>query len=169
MQKTLEQQLAEAQAKRQQIDARLKKLGERQKANDLRRRAKGEKVLLQVMLALAGQQAEFRQQLLDEVAATTLKPEDQDAAFWLLQAATGEIAAKAPGEPQDAVAASEQPEEQAAYKNARAVKKTGTALCGRKLGGASPQTPGYLSKHDGDCRETTTGASLVLRYSRGRR
>jgi hypothetical protein len=82
--KTLEQQLAEALAKKQKAAARIDQLETRRKVRDARRRAWGEKVLVGVVLDAAASQAGFKATLEGLVAAAGLKPEEREAALWLL-------------------------------------------------------------------------------------
>ena len=102
-QKPVEQQLAEAQAQRQKLDARLKALEGRKKADDVRLRAKGEKVLLRLLLDRLATHPNERAALLGQLAAGALKPEDHAAAMAVLDAIKAGSGAKGDKRPAGAV------------------------------------------------------------------
>ncbi len=81
---TLEQQLAEALAKKHNAAARIDQLEARRKVRDARRRAWGEKVLVGVVLDAAASQSGFKATMEGLVAAAGLKPAERDVALWLL-------------------------------------------------------------------------------------
>jgi hypothetical protein len=82
--KTLEEQLAEARVKKEQVAARLDQLEARRKARDARMRAWGEKVLVGVMLNAATSRVELKTMLEGLVANAELNPKQRDAALWVL-------------------------------------------------------------------------------------
>jgi hypothetical protein len=82
--KTLEEQLAEARAKKEQVAARLDQLEARRKARDARMRAWGEKVLVGVVLNAAVSQTDLKSMLEGLIADAELNPKQRDAALWLL-------------------------------------------------------------------------------------
>jgi hypothetical protein len=82
--KTLEEQLAEARAKKAQVAAKLDQLEARRKAQDTRMRAWGEKVLVGVVLNAAASQLELKNMLEGLIARAELNPKERDAALWLL-------------------------------------------------------------------------------------
>jgi hypothetical protein len=82
--KTLEEQLAEARAKKEQVAARLDQLETRRKARDARMRAWGEKVLVGVVLNAATSRIELKSMLEGLIADAELNPKQRDAALWLL-------------------------------------------------------------------------------------
>jgi hypothetical protein len=83
--KTLEQQLAEARARKQQVAARLDQLETRKKMKDARMRAWGEKVLVGVVLDAAASRIDLKGTLEGLVADAALKPKEREAALWLLR------------------------------------------------------------------------------------
>ena len=113
-QRSIEERMAEAQAKRQKLDDKLKQLEQRQRAIDTRRRFKGEKVILQLVLGRALRDDEFKADLVAELAAASLKPEDRDAALWVLTGAKNEIDAKPGFLAEDAVSEPEHPQQHVA-------------------------------------------------------
>jgi hypothetical protein len=82
--KTLEEQLAEARAKKEQVAARLDALEARRKARDTRMRAWGEKVLIGVILNAAASQAELKGMLEGLIAKAELNAKERNAALWVL-------------------------------------------------------------------------------------
>jgi flagellar biosynthesis chaperone FliJ len=82
--KTLEEQLAEARAKKEQVAARLDQLEARRKARDARMRAWGEKVLVGVVLNAAACRTDFKNRLEGLIAKADLNPKQRDAALWVL-------------------------------------------------------------------------------------
>jgi hypothetical protein len=82
--KTLEEQLAEARAKKAHVAARLDQLEARRKARDARMRAWGEKVLVAVVLNAAACRFDLKRQLEGLIADAELNPKQRDAALWLL-------------------------------------------------------------------------------------
>jgi hypothetical protein len=98
-QKSLEEQLAEARAKKLKAAARLDALEQRRKARDARMRAWGEKVLVRIVLNAAAAQSEFKATLDGLVAMAELKPDERDAARWLLAGMEPESAPPANGVP----------------------------------------------------------------------
>ena len=82
--KTLEEQLAEARAKKEQVAARLDQLEARRKARDARMRAWGEKVLVGVVLAAAASDNDLKGMLEGLIANADLNPKQRDAALWVL-------------------------------------------------------------------------------------
>jgi flagellar biosynthesis chaperone FliJ len=90
--KTLEEQLAEARAKKEQVAARLDQLEARRKARDARMRAWGEKVLVGVVLNAAACRTDFKKMLEGLIAKADLNPKQRDAALWVLGSLTPPIA-----------------------------------------------------------------------------
>ena|SRR5215831_11177682 len=82
--KTLEEQLAEARAKKEQVAARLDQLEARRKARDARMRAWGEKVLVAVVLEAAASDSGLKCLLEGLIANADLIPKQRDAALSLL-------------------------------------------------------------------------------------
>jgi hypothetical protein len=82
--KTLEEQLAEARAKKEQAAARLDQLEARRKARDARMRAWGEKVLVGVVLEAAASRTDLKDTLEDLIANADLNPKERNAALWLV-------------------------------------------------------------------------------------
>jgi hypothetical protein len=82
--KTLEEQLAEARAKKEHAAARLDQLEARRKIRDARMRAWGEKVLVGVVLNAAAAQNDFKATLVGLVASADLKSNAREAVLWLL-------------------------------------------------------------------------------------
>jgi hypothetical protein len=82
--KTLEEQLAEARAKKEQAAARLDQLEARRKARDARMRAWGEKVLVGVVLHAASSHTELKSMLERLIAGADLDPKQRDAVLWVL-------------------------------------------------------------------------------------
>jgi hypothetical protein len=82
--KTLEEQLAEARAKKAHAASRLEQLEARRKARDARMRAWGEKVLVGVVLDAAASRIDLKGTLEGLVADAALKPKEREAALWLL-------------------------------------------------------------------------------------
>ena len=82
--KTLEEQLAEARAKKAHAAARLDQLETRRKVRNARTQAWGEKVLAGVVLAAATSRTDLRGMLEGLVADAGLKPKEREAALWVL-------------------------------------------------------------------------------------
>jgi len=82
--KTLEEQLAEARAKKEQVAAKLDQLEVRRKARDVRMRAWGEKVLVGIVLNAAASQIELKNVLEGLIANAELNPKERNAALWVL-------------------------------------------------------------------------------------
>jgi hypothetical protein len=82
--KTLEEQLAEARAKKEHAAARLDQLEARRKIRDARMRAWGEKVLVGIMLNAATARIDVKGMLESVVANAELKPKEREAALWVL-------------------------------------------------------------------------------------
>ena len=82
--KTLEEQLAEARAKKVQAAAKLDQLEARRKTRDARMRAWGEKVLVGVVLNAAASQINLKGMLEGLITNAELNPKERDAALWLL-------------------------------------------------------------------------------------
>ncbi len=82
--KTLEEQLAEARAKKEQAAAKLDQLEARRKIRDARMRAWGEKVLVGVVLDTAASQIEIKTVLEGLITKAELKPKEREVALWLL-------------------------------------------------------------------------------------
>jgi hypothetical protein len=82
--KTLEEQLAEARARKEQAAAKLDQLETRRKARDARLRSWGGKVLVGVVLDAAASQTQMKTVLEGLVAKAELKPKEREAALWLL-------------------------------------------------------------------------------------
>jgi hypothetical protein len=82
--KTLEEQLVEARAKKEQVAARLDQLEARRKARDARMRAWGEKVLVGLVLNAAASQSDLKSMLGGLIAKAELNPKQRDAALWVL-------------------------------------------------------------------------------------
>lgn len=82
--KTLEEQLAEARAKKEQVAARLDQLEARRKARDARMRAWGEKVLVGIVLNAAVCRTDFKDMLEGLIAKADINPKQRDAALWVL-------------------------------------------------------------------------------------
>jgi flagellar biosynthesis chaperone FliJ len=90
--KTLEEQLAEARAKKEQAAARLDQLEARRKARDTRMRAWGEKVLVGVALHAAASNNDLKSMLEGLIANADLNPKQREAAFWVLSSLAPSIA-----------------------------------------------------------------------------
>jgi hypothetical protein len=90
--KTLEEQLAEAREKKEQVAARLDQLEARRKARDARMRAWGEKVLVGVVLNAAASQTDLKGMLEGLIANADLNPKQRVAALWLLGSLGASIA-----------------------------------------------------------------------------
>jgi DNA-binding protein YbaB len=86
-QRSLDEQLAETQARQDRIKARLATLEARRKARNVRIRAKAEKVLVKVVLDAALSHNEFREVVAGLVANADLKPEQREAVDLLLTGA----------------------------------------------------------------------------------
>jgi flagellar biosynthesis chaperone FliJ len=82
--KTLEEQLAEARAKKEQVAVRLDQLETRRKAREARMRAWGEKVLVGVVRNAAAHHPDLKSMLEGLIAKADLNPKQRDAALWLL-------------------------------------------------------------------------------------
>lgn len=82
-QRSVDERLAAAQAKRIKLDAQMKQLEQRRKLLDVRKRAKGEKAILRVLLELALTD-EMRLTLSSAIANADLKPDERDAAMSIL-------------------------------------------------------------------------------------
>jgi hypothetical protein len=82
--KSLEEQLAAAQAKKERAAARLNQLEIRRKQRDARMRAWGEKVLVGAILNVATAQPNFKAVLEDLLATADLNSKEREAALWLL-------------------------------------------------------------------------------------
>ncbi len=93
--KTLDQRLAEIRLKKQQLAAREMKIQAEQKSRDLRRRARSEKVLLQLVLARVQDDTKFLSALLDQLEGSPLKPEDREAVLAIVTATVPKLAAAA--------------------------------------------------------------------------
>ena len=78
-QRTLEQQLADAQTRQQEIRARLQALEVRKKQRDSRTRSKAELSLMRVVLGQMTSQPDFRHTIADLVTKTPLRSDEQDA------------------------------------------------------------------------------------------
>ena len=83
-QKTLDEQLAEARAKKAQLAVRLDQLETRRKHRDARMRAWGEKVLVSVVLNAAASEVSYKAMLEDLLAKAELRSKDKEAALWLI-------------------------------------------------------------------------------------
>jgi hypothetical protein len=94
--KTLEEQLAEARAKKAQVAAKLDQLEARRKARDARMRAWGEKVLVGVIVNAAASQVELKDMLEGLIAKAELNPKEREAAVWLLGSLVPSIAPESP-------------------------------------------------------------------------
>jgi hypothetical protein len=94
--KTLEEQFAEARAKKAQVAAKLDQLEARRKARDARMRAWGEKVLVGVVLNAAASQVDFKDMLEGLIARAELNPKERDAALWLVGSLVPPIASECP-------------------------------------------------------------------------
>jgi hypothetical protein len=90
--KTLEEQLAEARAKKEQVAARLDKLEARRKARDARMRAWGEKVLVGIVLNAAASHADLKSMLAGLIGDADLNPKQREAALWVLNSFVPPIA-----------------------------------------------------------------------------
>ena len=77
--KTLEEQLAEARAKKEQVAAKLDQLEARRKARDARMRAWGEKVLVGVVLNAAASRTDLKSTLEGLIADAQLNPKQRSA------------------------------------------------------------------------------------------
>jgi hypothetical protein len=97
--KTLEEQLAEARAKKEHAAARLDQLEARRKMRDARMRAWGEKVLVGVVLAAAASRIDLKGMLAGLVANAELKPKEREAALWVLSSIERAAAAALNGVP----------------------------------------------------------------------
>jgi hypothetical protein len=84
VEKSLEQQLAEARARQGRIEARLAQLEVRDRAKDRRRRAQGVMSLVKVVLERVAAHPAFRLEMRSLVAEAALKPHERAAALALL-------------------------------------------------------------------------------------
>jgi len=81
---SLDDRLAALREKKLRLIAREKQLEGRQKARDLRARAKGEKLLLRLVMARAITRPEFKAALLDQLTDTPLSPDERLAVLTAL-------------------------------------------------------------------------------------
>ena len=90
--KTLEEQLVEARAKKEQVAARLDQLEARRKARDARMRAWGEKVLVGIVLNAAASHTDLQSMLAGLIGDADLNPKQREAALWVLSSFVPPIA-----------------------------------------------------------------------------
>ncbi len=83
--KSLEEQLAETQAKQAQVKARLAELELRRKARDRRLRLHGERVLLRLMLQRMEDDSSFADTIRRSIAEADLRPNEREAISWLME------------------------------------------------------------------------------------
>jgi|ERR1700674_2324611 len=83
-QKTLEEQLAETQARQQRLKARLIQLEARKKAKDKRIRAYGEKALVRILLERMASQHAFKEDIHGFVTKAALKQDEREAILWVI-------------------------------------------------------------------------------------
>ena len=96
-QKTIDEQLAEAQARQSAIKARLHALEQRKKQRDSRTRGKAELTLMRVVLGQMALQPSFKKTIAELVTKTKLRPDEYEAVQWLI--ATLNAPANETGEP----------------------------------------------------------------------
>lgn len=89
MRKSLEEQLAEAQARQERIKARLNQLEARKRIKDRRLQAYGEKTLVRILLERAASEPGFMSDIRVYAAKAKLRDDERAAILWVLSSVEG--------------------------------------------------------------------------------